>query len=255
MLIFMSVREEIEEMSRAWHVFPGELWGSEHTWVAHLISCSRSLLHQTPQKQVVRQFIWIWIICPSMAFILFLFCVCECFVCMYMSAPHMCAMPSEGIWFRGAGVTSACEPCCGCWESSPGPLGQQGFSTTKPALHPSDTGFTNYKGKRLMIIRTSSLWLGKNYYFSIRITLFISFCMFRVWMFRLHVYVCAPSVCIAPGDQKRASKSMELQLPTVECPCGFWKLNLCFLEDQSGIITTEPYHQPQILLFSKSISM
>lgn len=132
-----------------------------------------------------------------------LFCACECFVCMCMFASHVCTMPSEGVWLLRAKVTNSCEPWCGCWESYPGPLEQPGLSSTKPTLHPSDTVFTKYKGRKLMILRNSSLWLGKNYYFSIRITFFILFCMLHVWMFCLHVYMSVHHVCALPMETRR----------------------------------------------------
>ena len=46
-----------------------------------------------------------------------------------MPVHHVCAQcpwrSGEGIEFPGTGIKDSCKSQCGCWESNPGPLGEQ----------------------------------------------------------------------------------------------------------------------------------
>lgn len=60
-----------------------------------------------------------------------LFYVYECFACVYGTYGGQ----KEGVGSPRIGITNGCELSCGCWESNPGPLGEQLMPLTpEPSL-------------------------------------------------------------------------------------------------------------------------
>lgn len=61
---------------------------------------------------------------------------------LYVFVHHVCSWCQlrlqRRIRFPGTGVTDLCEPRCGCWESTPGPLGEQsGLFAAESFLQPA----------------------------------------------------------------------------------------------------------------------
>lgn len=67
---------------------------------------------------------------------LFLFYICVCLLCIYVSV--QCPWPAEvkgGCWSPRTGLTDGCKPACGCWEMNPDTPQEQVRLTTEPTSH------------------------------------------------------------------------------------------------------------------------
>jgi hypothetical protein len=72
---------------------------------------------------------------------------------------------------------------------------------------------------------------------------FVCFFVFFKDIYIYHVYSILPA-CM-PADQKRVP---DLILDSYEPPCGCWELNSGPLEEQTVLLTSEPFLQPPMVV-------